>query len=262
HPVTEGLVESWGRPFGPWYRSIGVDGADGQVVMEGVAGEPLLVLDRVGEGRVAQLLSDQAWLWARGYEAGGPQATLLRRLVHWLMDEPELEEERLVARPDGDRIVLERTTLGTGDRSVTVTTPSGDRSTVPLAADTEGRLGAEIEAAEPGLYRFEDGEVRAFAAVRPMAPREIADLRASTTPLAPMIEAGSGAAFFTETDGIPQVRRVAEERSRHGRGWLGLVENEGYRVTGSAETALLPAWLALLLLVASQVLAWWREGRS
>jgi hypothetical protein len=178
------------------------------------------------------------------------------------MAEPELEEERLVARPEGERIVLERTTLGTGGRSVTVTAPSGERFTVPLAADAEGRLGAEIEAAEPGLYRFEDDEVRAFAAVRPMAPREMADLRASVTPLAPLIEAGGGAAFFTETDGIPQVRRVAEERSRHGRGWLGLVESQGYRVTGSAETALLPAWLALILLVATQLLAWWREGRS
>ena len=59
------------------------------------------MLDQVGKGRVAELLSDQIWLWARGFEGGGPQAELLRRLAHWLMKEPELEEEKLSASIDG-----------------------------------------------------------------------------------------------------------------------------------------------------------------
>ena len=65
--------------------------------MSGPNDRPLLVLDKVKQGRVAELLSDHAWLWARGFEGGGPQAELLRRLAHWLMKEPELEEERLSA---------------------------------------------------------------------------------------------------------------------------------------------------------------------
>jgi hypothetical protein len=55
------------------------------------------MLDRVGAGRIALLASDQAWLWDRGFEGGGPQAELLRRLAHWMMGEPELEEEALSA---------------------------------------------------------------------------------------------------------------------------------------------------------------------
>ena len=65
--------------------------------MSGDHGDPLLVLDRVGKGRVAQLLSDQMWFWARGFEGGGPQAELLRRLAYWLMKEPDLEENDLRA---------------------------------------------------------------------------------------------------------------------------------------------------------------------
>ena len=38
--------------------------------MTGV-GRPLLAVDRVGEGRVAQLMSDHIWLWARGFDGGG-----------------------------------------------------------------------------------------------------------------------------------------------------------------------------------------------
>ena len=57
------------------------------------------------------LLSDHAWLWARGYDGGGPHAALLRRLLHWLMREPELEEEALTAHSEGRNLVVERQTL-------------------------------------------------------------------------------------------------------------------------------------------------------
>ena len=78
HPVTGGLTPrtvttrieaEWGR----WFRQVDVEVSDSQVLMNGVAERPLLVLSRIGEGRVAQLLSDHPWLWARGFEGGGPQ---------------------------------------------------------------------------------------------------------------------------------------------------------------------------------------------
>ncbi len=262
HPVTDTLRAQWDGAWGPWFRQIDVEEGPGQIVMRGAAERPLLVLDRVGDGRVAQLLSDQAWLWARGFEAGGPQQTLLRRLVHWLMQEPELEEERLIAEPGEDTIRLERATLDPEPQTATATTPTGDRFEVALTPGEEGRLTARVPAAEPGLYRFDqpDGR-RAFAAVRPMAPKELEDLRATAAPLGPLVEASGGVQRFTDTAGIPEIRRVGEERTAARRGWIGLVENDRFRVVGSAETALLPAWLALILLVGTQVFAWWREGR-
>ncbi|MDX1574778.1 MAG: hypothetical protein R3285_01210, partial [Kiloniellales bacterium] len=102
HPVTAELsgaggdegAPTWGR----WFRQVDVDAASGVIVMNGIEERPLLILDRVGEGRVAQVLSDHMWLWSRGFEGGGPQADLLRRVAHWLMKEPDLEEEDLRAR--------------------------------------------------------------------------------------------------------------------------------------------------------------------
>src|SRR5207302_1897653 len=83
HPVTEDLsgagkpgeTPSWVR----WFRQVEARVHHGTTVMNGDHSAPLLVLDRVGKGLVAQLLSDQLWLWARGFEGGGPQAELLRR---------------------------------------------------------------------------------------------------------------------------------------------------------------------------------------
>ncbi len=103
--------------------------------MTGDRGDPLLVLDRVGKGRVAQLLSDEMWFWARGFEGGGPQAELLRRLAYWLMKEPDLEENDLRATVDGDRLVVTRQSLEPDDRPVTVTAPDGSSQSLKLTPD-------------------------------------------------------------------------------------------------------------------------------
>ena len=103
HPVTAGLEEHAPRPtgadgtpgWGRWFRMVDVEPEGGETLMMGPEGRPLLVLARESEGRIAVLGSDQAWLWSRGFEGGGPQLELLRRLAHWLMKEPELEEEVL-----------------------------------------------------------------------------------------------------------------------------------------------------------------------
>ena len=79
--------------------------------MTGADGKPLLLLSRFGEGRVALLLSDHIWLWARGYEGGGPHLDLLRRTSHWLMKQPDLDEEALRLQVQGHDLVVLRQTM-------------------------------------------------------------------------------------------------------------------------------------------------------
>ena len=155
----------WGR----WFRQLDVETDDGQVLMTGVSDRPLLVLKRVGEGRVAQLLSDHAWLWARGFEGGGPQALLLRRLVHWLMKEPQLEEEALHARAAGDEILVERQSLTSEPLDATVTAPSGAEPPLRLEPGEDGTARARFKADEDGVYRIAAGDYTAYASPRPIA---------------------------------------------------------------------------------------------
>jgi hypothetical protein len=266
HPVTEDLRDpdageaedpAWGR----WFRQIDVEVNGSQVLMSGAAERPLLVLDRIGEGRVAQLLSDQHWLWARGVEGGGPQGLLLRRLVHWLMQEPELEEEVLRAEPQGDAVAIERRSLEELPQNVTVTTPSGRSEEVALEPAGEGIGRALVDAEEAGLYRISDGELMAFAAARPIGAAELADMRATDERLAPLVEASGGAITWLVDDGAPAVRKVAPGRALAGRDWIGIHRTDGYLVTGATQQSLLPALLALLLLLGTLGLAWYREGR-
>ena len=87
HPVTRALEGSDTEPphWSHWFRLVNTKRTTGTTVMQGPDNKPLLVLAREGEGRVALLLSDHIWLWARGYEGGGPHLDLLRNLSHWLM---------------------------------------------------------------------------------------------------------------------------------------------------------------------------------
>ena len=272
HPVTAGLPGAGtpgtgadGQPgdptWGRWFRQIDTIATSGTTLMNGAESRPLLLLDRVGNGRVAQLLSDQSWLWARGHAGGGPQADLLRRLVHWLMKEPDLEENDLLAKVDGSRIDIVRRSLRPIEGGVEVTAPDGSAVDVALVDQGDGRATGSLTAAHPGLYRLRQGEFNALAVVGAPNPREIADLRASEAPLKPAVEASGGSLRWLASAGIPQLRLVAPDQRASGESWIGLVENRQYLVTGLDQFPLLPTLLALALLLGGLMLAWRAEGR-
>ena len=260
HPVTAGLGddETWGQ----WLRQIEVEPRAGSIVMSGVDDKPLLMLDRVGEGRVALLASDHAWLWSRGYDGGGPQADLLRRVAHWLMREPELEEEALFARVEGDRVLLERRTLADeAPDAVQASPPDGGAPEVlQYEQVAPGRWQALLEGADEGLWRMDDGDAQTVAAVGPPSPMEFANPVASAAPLAQLVSASSGSSRWLN-DGIPDVRLVDEGRRSFGRSWIAMQQREAFRVTGVSLTPLFPAWLAMLVIAALLVGGWMREGR-
>ncbi|MFN4088744.1 MAG: hypothetical protein ACK4QW_06820 [Alphaproteobacteria bacterium] len=262
HPVTAGLAERAARsdPWGRWFRHVEVDVREGETLMTGAEERPLLVLSRVGEGRVGQLLSDHIWLWARGFEGGGPHGELLRRTAHWLMREPDLEENALRAEIAGERLLVERRSLSPDPTPVTVTAPDGSRSTLVLEDAGGGRTAASVAIEQLGLYRVEDGTRAALAAAGPPNPLEFADVRATPDRLAP-IAAASGGTVRWLADGVPDLRRVRPGSGAHGRGWLGLQANRDYTVTGVREIPLLPPTILLLLIGAALVVAWRREAR-
>lgn len=266
HPVTSdllaGATPSWGR----WYRLLRATQSSGNAVMQAPNGSPLLILDRVGEGRVALMLSDHIWLWARGHDGGGPHQELLRRLAHWLMREPQLEEEELRARQAGGALQIEHRTLQVpGPREFEVTAPDGTVTRLPAQDDGHGRSVAELQATAPGIWRVTAGQRVAFAAIPPGNPQEYQDLRASPEPLR-LAMANTGGAFRWVGDGtqVPEFRRVPAGRAMaasNAAGWLGLRRNEDHLVTEVRATSLLPPWASLLLIAGFTLLAWRREGR-
>jgi len=261
HPVTAGLGEGSDDDWGRWLRQIEVEpDADGEVVMTGAEDRPLLVLDRVGEGRVALLASDHAWLWGRGYEGGGPQLDLLRRLAHWMMKEPELEEEALRAEATGQTMRITRRTLSEAVPDVTITTPSGAEVVRPLEEVAPGRFETVYEGPEIGLYRLENGDESAVIGLGPAAPVEFERTLATGEVLKPAIAPTGGGVLALE-GGIPTIREVREGRPAAGRGWIGITPRGAYETVSVRQMALLPPWLVLLLAAGFLIAGWLREGR-
>jgi len=258
HPVTAGLPDAgdWGR----WLRQIDVTPQSGDVVMTGIDERPLLVLDRVGEGRVALLASDHAWLWSRGYEGGGPQLELLRRLAHWMMKEPELEEDALWAEATGQTMRIIRRTLEDSAAPVIVTPPDGPDIEVPLTEVAPGRFEAQYDGPTIGLYRLNDGSHEAVIGLGPAAPREFEQTISTGDVLEPVVASLRGGILRLE-DGIPRVRTIREGRPASGRGWIGITPRGAYETRDVTQTPILPAWLVLLLASALIVGAWLREGQ-
>ena len=260
HPVTAGLEPDEGSEWGRWLRQIELEAETGQVVMSGADERPLLILDRVGEGRVALLASDHAWLWHRGYEGGGPQLELLRRLAHWMMKEPELEEEALWAEATGQTMRIIRRSLEQEVGDVTIETPSGEIIELPLEELTPGRHEALFDGPEIGLYRLSQGDQSAVIGLGPAAPVEFEETIASTEALTPLITAtGGGAKALSE--GVPRIRTVRAGRPAAGRGWIGITPRGAYETRSVTQLPLMPGWLVLLLTLSLILAGWLREGR-
>jgi hypothetical protein len=281
HPVTDTLTAAMPRSaWGPWFRQneARVKNADAEILLTGLQNQPLLVLDHVGKGRVAQFLSDQFWLWARNYKGGGPQADLLKRTSHWLMQEPELDENALrataQATDNGWQLSITKRSLKTENTDVEIADPEGNLSQVTLTAGKQpGMLSAALPVSETGLYRVKETGKTAdkndknagneiLVLVGPSASPEFGEMIATEQKLSPTVTAGDGGIFWLadHPDG-PEIKRTGTGGAQHGWNWIGLRHNDQYRVTGSKAYPLWPAWLAIAVLLGIMMMAWRREGK-
>ncbi|MDL2397321.1 hypothetical protein [Rhizobium mayense] len=267
HPVTRGLDGSDSEPphWGRWFRSVDVEKPQGQTVMVGADNHPLLVLNRVGQGRVAMLLSDEGWLWARGFEGGGPHVSLYRRIAHWLLKEPALEEEALTARASGRALEVTRQTIGDDPGPATIKAPSGKTQTLQLKQTQPGLYQAEKHMDEIGLYQITNGNLSTLVHVGAIDAPEFKAMISTTDTLNPLAEKTKG--LVTRVAGtaggvtVPPILPV--------RGAVRIADDQRLTIRMTDETVLkgintLPlfagfAGLSALLFAFSAM--WWREGR-
>ena len=266
HPVTRGLEGADEDPphWSHWFRLVDTRAAKGTAVMQGPGDKPLLLLSREGEGRVALLLSDHIWLWARGFEGGGPHIDLLRRLSHWLMKEPDLEEEALRLSTRGRDLTVQRQTMGDSVSEVTLTSPSGKTRRLTLSQAEPGVWRSTTEVSELGLWRATDGTLNALANVGPPNPREFTEVTSTTEVLAPLAQATGGDVVRVESATgvhVPRILAVRSSDTFKGDDWLGLRIREASVVRGIGVLPIFAGLIGLLLLIGSLAITWMREGR-
>jgi uncharacterized membrane protein len=263
HPITADFQGNDDQAWGPWYRVIDNDPIGGDVLMDGPEGVPLFVIDKVRDGRVAMLMSDQAWLWAKGHEGGGPYREMFRRTAHWLMGEPELDAETLSAVRDGDNLVVTRKSLDDIDSPVKVISPNGTVREVALDQITDGLYRATLPLQGQGAYRLQSDDISTIAAVGSLNPREYENLLPTEAVLAPLSDATDGLikTVQLEASNIPNIRRPGPGRATKGTNWMGLVAHNAYTVTQSRRTPLAPGLFIFALFFLFLAWAWRREGQ-
>ncbi|MEP3653757.1 MAG: hypothetical protein ABJO36_02575 [Litorimonas sp.] len=263
HPITSDFQGNEDQAWGSWYRVIDNDPIGGDVLMNGPDGVPLFVIDKVRDGRVAMLMSDQAWLWAKGHDGGGPYREMFRRTAHWLMGEPELDAETLTGIRDGDDLVITRRSLDDVNEPVDVIAPNGTRSRVSLDRVADGLYRATLPLAGQGAYRLNNGTISSITAVGALNPKEYENLLPTEEILSPLATATNGLikSVGLETSNIPEIRRPKTGRQTSGRDWMGLVAHEAYTVTQSRRTPLAPGIFLFGLFFLFLAWAWRREGQ-
>src|SRR5271166_3162081 len=274
HPVTEGLTganvpgQSGSEPtWGSWYRRIDPIDVHGEVLMQAPDGAPLLVVNRVGKGRSALLLSDQIWLWEDGNQAGGPQAEEQRRIANCLMQQPDLEANAVTEKVAGGKLTIERRSLEPATSAdAVVTDPDGTTKTVKLTDTAPGRAGATLAATTPGVWQVTSDGITAYAAAGAADPLELSDLRATATLVAKLVHQSGGGIHWLDTGkpgappDVPELRRTEPDSAASGGSWIGLERRHDHIVTGITVLALMPSWVALPLMLGLLVIGWRREG--
>ena len=266
HPVTRGLDGSASEPphWSRFFRTVETRNAITPPVMTGADGKPLLLLSRFGEGRVALLLSDHIWLWARGYEGGGPHLDLLRRMSHWLMKQPDLDEEALRLQVQGHDLAVVRQTMADSVAAVTVTSPSGVTRDLTLAAGEPGEWRATIPANELGLWQASDGTLKALINVGPTNPKEFSEVTSTTETLKPLAQATGGDArrvIENASLALPPIVPVRASSVFRGDGWMGVKMRDASVVTGVGVLPIFAGLIGVLLLLGAFAATWLREGR-
>ncbi len=266
HPVTRGLEGANSEPphWSRFFRLVDTRNPINPPIMEGADGKPLLLLSRQGEGRVALLLSDHIWLWARGYEGGGPHLDLLRRTSHWLMKQPDLDEEALRLKVEGRDLVVLRQTMADTVQPVTVTSPSGATRQVTLTAGEPGEWRASLSADELGLWQATDGSLKALINVGPVNPKEFAEVTSTTEALRPLLQTTGGDTRRVADSGsidLPRVLPVRASTVFRGEGWLGVKMRDASVVRGIGVLPIFSGLIGLLLLLGAFASTWLREGR-
>ncbi len=262
HPVTADLMRLFKeKPWGLWYAQVDAAQPRGQALMTGIEGRPLLVIDKVGAGRVAALASDNVWLWSKGGDMAGPYTDLMRNVAHWLMKEPELEDDFIKAEAKGNVITVSQRDLTPEPKSVMMTTPEGKQSLVPMVDREPGWIKASVNAVGNGIYGFDNGVKKAFVVVGSARNEEFSDVHTTEDKLKPVTEATQGAMIWYQENQHFKLRDVTP--TTHilgGDDWLGMKRNSSYTIDNVESLSLLPNPLTLLIILLSAVWMWWRES--
>ncbi len=246
HPVTANIkIANTGVK---WHGQIATSQNSGNVLMNGFSNNPLLITDKVGEGRVAVLTSDNIWLWSKFFDTNIVYTDLLRNLAHWLMKEPELEEGFIKTEMQGDRMKVSQRALGSKEMSLTIVKPDNSSEIVKLRDQEKGWNYYELEVDKNGLYSFFNDKGRSFVSVGSKNTKELSDIVATDLKLKHIVGDTRGKLSWYNKGDTLSVDKIK------------ISKKSAYSVESIESASLFPPWLVLALIFIALLYVWRKES--
>ena len=154
HPITNKLKNNYlEKPWGNWNNYIKSQLISGKALLH-INNYPLLVVDNVGKGRVAQILSDESWIWQKSLNDKGPLIELMRNTIQWLLKNPKLEENLISFYQSDNLIKVRLNSLASGDISAKIISPNQRSINLKLKDNGNGIYEGEFKPKERGKFQI------------------------------------------------------------------------------------------------------------
>ena len=263
HPITNTLEKAFkDNKWGKWFSFIKANKISGQTLMSANK-YPLLIINEVSQGRVAQILSDQSWVWNKDRENKGPLVELLRNTIHWLLKTPELQENYLNVIKNNNFITLNLNSLNEGDTSAIITSPSGENLFVLMKDNKNGSLFGKFESTEYGKFNIKVNDIEKDFFIGITDSKELEKVSSSSFLINSFFEKNKQYLYSITWlgDSIPKIVKVFNKNNIAGSNWVGLLEKKVQKNDTFINKELINWSLIMPLLLLLLFMCWYRENR-
>ncbi len=263
HPITNTLEKAFKEnKWGKWFSFIKANKISGQTLMSANK-YPLLIINEVSQGRVAQILSDQSWVWNKDRENKGPLVELLRNTIHWLLKTPELQENYLNVIKNNNFITLNLNSLNEGDTSAIITSPSGENLFVLMKDNKNGSLFGKFESTEYGKFNIKVNDIEKDFFIGITDSKELEKVSSSSFLINSFFEKNKQYLYSITWlgDSIPKIVKVFNKNNIAGSNWVGLLEKKVQKNDTFINKELINWSLIMPLLLLLLFMCWYRENR-
>lgn len=263
HPVTRPLTNIEPDALGQFYRQLNTKNVRGDVLLNGANDQALLVLDRYGKGRVAQILSDQIWLWARGWGKKSPYLSLMRNTLHWLMKEPDLEDRGLFLSAANNQINIDLRDPMHEDRiapEIEIITPNGANQTQILTESSPFNYNGLYRAEEAGLYKITAGDYTRYIMLGEPNPKEYQEMRSTEAILSPFVQKLHGKIERVDNATSMQIVQSSKKNQFASARRFFVKQGENFRILSSTQKPFIPLPFVLGMFLVAIGICWWQES--
>ncbi len=263
HPITNTLENSYkNKKWGKWFSFIKTNQASGQTLMTANS-HPLLIINEVSDGRIAQILSDQGWVWKKDRENKGPLLKLLRNIIHWLLKTPEFQENYLEVFKNGDLITLNLNSLYQGNTKAIITNPMGKEISVLMKDNKNGSLIGTFESNEYGKFSLNVNDIKKDFFLGVSNSIELERVRSSDFLIDSFFKKNKNYIYSTTWLGsdIPTILKVYSKNNIAGKNWVGLLEKKVKKNDIFVKKEFINWLLVMPLLLLLLFMCWFRENK-